>query len=91
MKIPRTSRSEIGLALAEPLSVWGSHTKWLPLFDEFGFLNVIVKPGVYKHYKRFIHTTALIIVEGVLQREGAVTNVIVQRFMVFQTKRLAQE
>ena len=46
---------------------------------------MIVKPGVYKYYKRFIHTTALMIVEGVLQREGSVTNVNAQRFMVFQT------
>jgi DNA polymerase III alpha subunit len=52
----------------------------LTLEDEFGFLNVIVKPGVYKHYKRFIHSTALMIVEGAAQREETVTNVIAQRF-----------
>jgi error-prone DNA polymerase len=61
-----------------PPTAKGFH--FLTLEDEFGFLNVIVKPGVYKHYKRFIHSTALMIVEGAAQREETVTNVIAQRF-----------
>ena len=71
-----------------PPTAKGFH--FLTLEDEFGFLNVIVKPGVYKHYKRFIHTTALMVVEGTLQREGIVANVIANRFTAFQTNRLVQ-
>ena len=61
-----------------PPTAKGFH--FLTLEDEFGFLNVIVKPGVYNHYKRFIHNSTLMVVEGVVQREGAATNVVALGF-----------
>ena len=43
--------------------------------------NVIVRPSVYAHYRKTIRHLPLLMVEGKVQREGAVTNVLCHRAM----------
>ena len=49
---------------------------FLTLEDETGFVNVVVKPDQVQRFRReVVHTTALV-VEGKVEREGGVINVI---------------
>jgi error-prone DNA polymerase len=53
--------------------------RFITLEDECGMLNVIVRPHVYERYRRIFRTAPVLVVEGTLQREHGVTNVIVGR------------
>ncbi|MEQ8677377.1 MAG: hypothetical protein RLP44_17820 [Aggregatilineales bacterium] len=49
--------------------------QFLTLEDEFGFINVIVRPSVEAEFRQVIRTGGILTVRGKLQQEGAVTNV----------------
>lgn len=61
-----------------PPTAKGFH--FLMLEDEFGFINVIVRPKIYEQYCRLLRSTNLLLVQGNLQRESDVINVIAERF-----------
>lgn len=54
--------------------------RFLTLEDEFGFINVIVRPSVYAEFRQIIRAGGILTVRGKLQREGAVTNMIGSHF-----------
>jgi error-prone DNA polymerase len=51
---------------------------FLTLEDEAGFSNVILNPQVYAAYRRVIRWSPILMVEGRLQHEGGVVNVLGQ-------------
>ncbi|HEX5691983.1 MAG TPA: error-prone DNA polymerase, partial [Roseiflexaceae bacterium] len=53
--------------------------QFLTLDDEWGMINVIVSPGVAQRFGCTLHGSRILLVEGVVQREGEVINVIAQR------------
>jgi error-prone DNA polymerase len=57
-----------------PPTAKGFH--FLTLEDEDGFFNIIIRPKLYARYWRVIRSTPLLCVEGELQRQGGVLNVI---------------
>ena len=59
-----------------PPTAHGFH--FITLEDEWGFLNCIFRPRVYARYRDIIKKTPLLIAHGTIEREGAVTNLIVQ-------------
>ncbi|MBC8171341.1 MAG: error-prone DNA polymerase, partial [Anaerolineae bacterium] len=50
--------------------------RFLTLEDEFGFINVIVRPKVYAQFRRVVREQPLLLVVGEVQHEGSVTNVV---------------
>ncbi len=56
---------------------------FLTLEDETGLVNVIVRPDVYERYRREIHTAAMLVVEGKLQKEGGCIDLIARTIEVF--------
>jgi error-prone DNA polymerase len=60
-----------------PPTAKGYH--FVTLEDENGFVNVIVRPSVYARYRRVIRNTPVLLVEGRLQREDRVINVLCER------------
>lgn len=50
--------------------------RFLTLEDEWGLINVIVRPKVYSRYRQIVQAEPLLFVHGKLQREGEVVNVI---------------
>lgn len=50
--------------------------RFLTLEDEFGFINVIVRPKVYAQFRRIVREQPLLLVVGEVQHEGAVTNIV---------------
>jgi error-prone DNA polymerase len=58
--------------------------RFLTLEDEFGFLNIIIRPKLYPRYRRLIRRGGVLVVEGRMQREGGVVNVVAGLFRDFQ-------
>lgn len=56
---------------------------FLTLEDEDGMMNVVARPSVYERWRRVVRGAALLLVEGVVQREGAVVNLLAERFAGF--------
>ena len=50
--------------------------RFMTLEDEFGFINVIVRPQIYEIYRRVIRSEQLLLVHGEVQRERGVVNII---------------
>jgi error-prone DNA polymerase len=60
-----------------PPTAKGFH--FLCLDDEYGMANIIVSPGLVVRDGRHLHSGRVLLVEGVVQREAQVINVIAQR------------
>lgn len=60
-----------------PPTAKGFH--FLTLEDEWGMINVIVSPGLVVRDGRHLHGGRVLLVEGTVQREGNVINLIAQR------------
>jgi len=54
--------------------------RFITLEDEFGFINIIVRPKIYDQYRRLLRNEQLLVVEGEIQREQSVVNIVAQRF-----------
>jgi error-prone DNA polymerase len=54
--------------------------QFITLEDEGGFINVIVRPAIYQQYRLIIRSTTLLMVQGEVQRESTVVNVVAQIF-----------
>jgi DNA polymerase III alpha subunit len=52
--------------------------RFITLEDEFGFINVIVRPKIYDIYRRVLRTEQLLLVRGEVQRERAVVNLLAE-------------
>lgn len=53
---------------------------FLVLEDEFGLLNVIVKPDLYEEQRTLVRTEPFMTVKGQLQRRDGITNVMAKSF-----------
>ncbi len=53
---------------------------FLVLEDEFGLVNVVVKPNQYERQRALVRAEAFVIVQGELQRRDGTVNVIADRF-----------
>jgi error-prone DNA polymerase len=60
-----------------PPTAKGVH--FITLEDEHGLLDVIVRPEVYERYRRVLHQSGLLAVEGLVQRRDGVINVVAER------------
>ena len=52
---------------------------FITLEDEYGLVNVIVRPDVYERFRRSLRDAPLIMVEGILQKGDEVVSVLAQR------------
>ena len=52
--------------------------RFLTMEDEYGFMNVIVKPAIYEQFRHTIRTYNLLLVRGEIQKEGRVVNVVMR-------------
>lgn len=63
-----------------PPTAKGFH--FLTLEDKAGFINIIFRPSVYERYQRIVRKNPLLVIEGMVEREGSVINVLAHRTMV---------
>lgn len=49
---------------------------FLTLEDEFGLINVVMRPKVAERFRRILTTSRLLYVTGIVERNGTVVNVV---------------
>ena len=58
---------------------------FISLEDEFGMVDLIIKPEVFEPYRALLRHQTLILVDGAVQRAGDAMSVLVQRALPFPT------
>ena len=58
---------------------------FLVLEDEFGLVNVVVKPDLYERARALVRTEPFVIVRGELQRRDGTVNVLAESFRALET------
>jgi error-prone DNA polymerase len=72
----RTSAAGLLVVHQAPPTAKGFH--FLTLEDEDGMINVIVRPKVYGRFRNIVRSARLLMVAGIVQQEGGVTNLLAQ-------------
>ena len=78
----RRDRSRVrlaGLAVSIQHPMTAKNFVFIALEDETGMINVTVRPQVYTAYRALLHRHPLLVIDGVLQVEGEVLNVVARR------------
>ncbi len=60
-----------------PPTAKGMH--FLTLEDEAGFINVVIRPQVYRRFRRVIRNAPFLVVQGIVEAKGNVTNLVARR------------
>jgi error-prone DNA polymerase len=55
---------------------------FITLDDEDDFINIIIRPKVYDRYRRILRESPLLMVDGIVQHQGQVVNVLASRVHV---------
>lgn len=80
-----------GLVVARQHPGTAKGTVFVLLEDEYGFINVIVPASVYEQNRRTVKESLFLAIEGRLERDGAVLNVVGRRFRELDVRRLAYQ
>ena len=68
-----------GLAVSVQHPMTAKNFVFIALEDETGMINVTLRPDVYQAHRALLHRHPLLVIDGRLQVEGAVLNVIARR------------
>jgi error-prone DNA polymerase len=78
----RRDRSRLrlaGLAVSIQHPMTAKNFVFIALEDETGMINVTVRPQVYTAHRAILHRNPLLVIDGLLQVEGEVLNVVAER------------
>ncbi|MEX2135961.1 MAG: PHP domain-containing protein [Chloroflexota bacterium] len=78
----RRNRSRIrlaGLAVSIQHPMTAKNFVFIALEDETAMINVTVRPQVYTAHRAILHRNPLLVIDGILQVEGEVLNVVARR------------
>ncbi len=78
----RPDRSKVqlaGLAVSVQHPMTAKNFVFIALEDETGMINVTVRPDVYQAHRAVLHRSPLLVIDGILQVEGEVLNVVARR------------
>jgi error-prone DNA polymerase len=67
----------LGVSVQHPMTA--KNFVFIALEDETGMINVTLRPQVYTAHRGLLHRSPLLVIDGKLQVEGAVLNVIARR------------
>jgi error-prone DNA polymerase len=70
-----------GLAVSVQHPMTAKNFVFIALEDETGMINVTLRPTVYQEHRALLHRHPLLVIDGRLQVEGAVLNVIAARLL----------
>ncbi|MDO8691149.1 MAG: error-prone DNA polymerase, partial [Dehalococcoidia bacterium] len=51
---------------------------FLTIEDEYGLMNIVLKPPVYQTYRYTVRTEPLLVIEGILQRREGIVNIVAE-------------
>ncbi|MDP9244534.1 MAG: error-prone DNA polymerase [Chloroflexota bacterium] len=78
----RPDRSQVrlaGLAVSVQHPMTAKNFVFIALEDETGMINVTLRPDVYQAHRALVHRSPLLVIDGTLQVEGEVLNVVARR------------
>jgi error-prone DNA polymerase len=78
----RPDRSQVrlaGLAVSVQHPMTAKNFVFIALEDETAMINVTLRPNVYQAHRAVLHRSPLLVIDGTLQVEGEVLNVIARR------------
>ncbi|MCV0403404.1 MAG: PHP domain-containing protein [Chloroflexi bacterium] len=75
----RTMLRLAGLAVSVQHPMTAKNFVFIALEDETGMINVTLRPNVYQAHRALLHRHPLLVIDGRLQVEGAVLNVVATR------------
>jgi error-prone DNA polymerase len=78
----RRNRSVVrlaGLAVSVQHPMTAKNFVFIALEDESGMINVTVRPDIYQRHRALLHRSPLLVIDGPLQVEGEVLNVVARR------------
>jgi error-prone DNA polymerase len=78
-----------GLVIARQHPGTAKGTVFLLLEDEFGYINVIVPPPLYRKERELVRSCDFLLVEGRFERQESVLNLVAKRFRQVKTVRLS--
>jgi error-prone DNA polymerase len=65
-----------GLVITRQAPATANHIRFFTLEDEFGQVNVTIKPEVYERYRQVANRQPILIIDGVMQRQDGVHSVL---------------
>ena len=68
-----------GLAVSVQHPMTAKGFVFIALEDETGMINVTLRPNIYQAYRALLHQSPLLVIDGRLQVEGTVLNVVARR------------
>jgi DNA polymerase III alpha subunit len=74
-----------GLAVSVQHPMTAKNFVFIALEDETGMINVTLRPNVYQAHRALLHRHPLLVVDGRLQVEGAVLNVVARQLHAVDT------
>jgi len=76
-KIPRGRQVRVaGLVITRQAPSTAKKIRFFTLEDEFGHVNVTIKPDVYDRYRRIANHQPILVIDGVMQRQDGVWSVL---------------
>jgi error-prone DNA polymerase len=76
-KIPNNTRVRVaGLVITRQAPATANRIRFFTLEDEFGQVNVTIKPEVYEKYRQVANRQPILIIDGVMQRQDGVHSVL---------------
>ena len=83
--LPDSTPVEVaGLVVCRQRPATAKGFAFLVLEDEFGLVNVIVKPDLYQRQRSLVRTEPFVIVRGELQRRDGTVNLLAESFRVLR-------
>jgi error-prone DNA polymerase len=77
-----------GLIVARQHPETAKGTVFLLLEDEFGYMNIIVSKDRFERYRETVKFSSFLVIEGRIEREDQVINVIGRRFRELKTREI---
>jgi error-prone DNA polymerase len=79
-EIPRLTSGKIiragGLVIVRQSPPTAKGMVFLTLEDEFGFINVAIRPKIYEQLRQVVNREPFLLIEGTLQRDGLATSIL---------------
>src|SRR5215472_2400101 len=76
-KIPSGRKVRVaGLVITRQAPSTANKIRFFTLEDEFGHVNVTIKPDVYDRYRRIANHRPILVIDGVMQRQDGVWSVL---------------
>ena len=68
-----------GLVVVHQAPPTAKGVRFITLEDEWGFINIVVRPTAYNQYRRVLRHAALLVMEGQIQQRDGIVNVLCER------------